>query len=152
MKLIAHRGNTNGPSADTENTCAAVDSAIEQGFDAEIDVWVFGEKIFLGHDAPSLEVSKKWMNERQHSLWVHCKNTEAVGYFLLKGFNCFFHDVDAYTITSDGFVWAYPGMPAAGDKCIAVMPEYVLPVSEYGFKSYYGVCSDFVSEIRELND
>lgn len=150
MKLIAHRGNIDGPSEDTENTCETIDLAIERGFDAEVDVWVFNGEIFLGHDAPSLKIDKRWMNERHHRLWVHCKNTEALGYFSGRGFNCFFHDVDAYTITSDGFVWAYPGMPAAGKKCIAVMPEHVSSLNDYVFENYFGVCSDYVSELKEI--
>jgi hypothetical protein len=70
-------------------------------------------------------------------------------YFVEKGFNCFFHDVDAYTLTLDGYIWAYPGMPAAGKKCIAVMPEYVSDVMKYDLSEYFGVCSDYVLSISE---
>ena len=147
MKLIAHRGNTSGPNQETENTTSAIDEALSQGFDSEIDVWMFHGKVFLGHDAPSFEIDPEWVEERRHKLWVHCKNTEALGYFAEKGFNCFFHDIDAYTLTLEGFVWAYPGMPAAGNKCIAVMPEYVSDISEYDFSKYFGVCSDYVLDI-----
>jgi hypothetical protein len=149
MKLIAHRGNLSGPNPETENTASAIDEAISRGFDAEIDVWMFNGKVFLGHDAPSFEIDKKWINERHHALWIHCKNTEAFGYFVEKGFNCFFHDVDAYTLTVDGYIWAYPGMPAAGKKCIAVMPEYVSDVMKYDLSEYFGVCSDYVLSISE---
>jgi hypothetical protein len=152
MKLIAHRGNLSGPNQETENTPEAIDNAISKGFDSEIDVWIFKGKLFLGHDAPSIEIEENWINIRRQFLWVHCKNTEALSYFTENGFNCFFHDVDAYTLTLHGYVWAYPGMPASGKKCIAVMPEYVSDVMEYDLSKYFGVCSDYVFELREKND
>lgn len=152
MRFIAHRGNTSGPNPETENTTLAIDRAISQGFDSEIDVWMFNGKIFLGHDAPSFEIDMEWIEERRDVLWIHCKNTEALGNFTEAGFNCFFHDVDAYTLTLGGYIWAYPGRPSAGQKCIAVMPEYVSDVAEYDLSKYFGVCSDHVIELKEKND
>ena len=39
MKLIAHRGNVNGPDPLTENTPEKIESAITAGYDVEIDIW-----------------------------------------------------------------------------------------------------------------
>ena len=39
MKLIAHRGNINGPNPETENTVNQIDKCIEEGYDVEIDLW-----------------------------------------------------------------------------------------------------------------
>ena len=37
--LIAHRGLTDGPDQDKENTLSAIIAARTQGFDVEVDVW-----------------------------------------------------------------------------------------------------------------
>jgi hypothetical protein len=55
-------------------------------------------------------------------------------------------------LTLKGFVWAYPDMPVAGNRCIAVMPEYVSDVMEYDLSKYFGVCSDYVVNLKEKND
>ena len=39
MKLIAHRGNVNGPNPDKENHTDYINEAIILGYDVEIDVW-----------------------------------------------------------------------------------------------------------------
>jgi glycerophosphoryl diester phosphodiesterase len=40
MKLIAHRGLTDGPNKDLENSPEQILKAIDQGFDCEIDLWI----------------------------------------------------------------------------------------------------------------
>ena len=45
MKVISHRGNLNGPNKQTENTIESIKTAINLGFDVEIDVWYI-DKIF----------------------------------------------------------------------------------------------------------
>lgn len=55
MRLIAHRGNTSGPS-EFENSPAHIVSAIKAGFDVEIDVRYIDGKFMLGHDKPTYEV------------------------------------------------------------------------------------------------
>ena len=152
MRFIAHRGNTSGPNPETENTTLAIDKAISQGFDSEIDVWTFNGKIFLGHDAPSFEIDMEWIEERRDALWVHCKNIESVIYFskydsifgsTIPAFNFFWHETDRITLTSKGAIWAYPGnQPIHGS--IAVMPE----LNDDDLSDCLGICSDYISNYR----
>ena len=44
MIFIAHRGNTNGPSSKKENSLPYIVSAISNGFDVEIDLWLKQER------------------------------------------------------------------------------------------------------------
>jgi hypothetical protein len=44
MKLIAHRGLVNGPHKQFENQPHIVKTALEAGFDCEIDLWVVGDQ------------------------------------------------------------------------------------------------------------
>jgi glycerophosphoryl diester phosphodiesterase len=52
MKLIAHRGNINGPNPLRENSIDYIEEAISEGFDVEIDLRVEDNQCYLGHDDP----------------------------------------------------------------------------------------------------
>lgn len=141
MILISHRANLHGPSKKTENSPDSIDHAISMGFDVEIDVRAVGSKIFLGHDEPQEEVAKEWLLGRSKSLWIHCKNIEAMDFFDGMEFNHFWHQEDDCTLTSRGFIWTYPGKPLFA-RSIAVLPETHNAASKD--LKCAGVCSDFI--------
>ena len=108
MKLISHRGNLTGKDPNTENSPDKIDFCIFKGFDVEIDLWVIKDKIYLGHDYPQYEIDKKYLDERQDSIWIHCKNETCLFYFNRSNYNYFWHETDKFTITSKRFIWTYP--------------------------------------------
>lgn len=143
MKLIAHRGNISGPNLHLENSPQYIDTALQK-YDAEIDLRVVDDQLYLGHDIPQHPITLSWLEDRSSKLWIHCKNREALQYCLQNNLHCFWHNIDDYTITSKGYVWAYPGKENVGDKCILVMPETHWNLEESKKHIHYGVCSDFV--------
>ena len=147
MKLIAHRGNTVGRFESWENEPTYIDKAINEGFDVEIDVWYVNKVLYLGHDTPQYGVNVQWLIDRTNSLWIHCKNIEAVQYFNDHDFynlNYFWHETDTVTLTSRKFIWAYPGkQPIKGS--IAVMPE----IFNDDISSCMGVCSDHIRKYKD---
>jgi hypothetical protein len=143
MRLISHRGNTNGRMESWENEPTYIDSAIKQGYDVEIDIWYKDGILWLGHDKPDYSVDLKFLSDRITKLWIHCKNIEAVVYFSeifeLHHFNYFWHQEDDLTLTSSNFIWVYPGKQPIRNS-IAVMPElYDDDVSQC-----FGICSDHI--------
>ena len=72
MKLIAHRGLYNGPDKNLENRPYQINSALGRGFDCEIDLWVFDDRLYLGHDGPQYNITEDFL--QQSGLWIHCKN------------------------------------------------------------------------------
>jgi len=52
MKLIAHRGNIDGPNSSQENRPEYIEAAIAKGYDVEIDIRydTFNKILYLGHD------------------------------------------------------------------------------------------------------
>jgi hypothetical protein len=140
MIYIAHRGNTNGINPDKENHPDYLMSAIQKGYDVELDIWLIGNKYILGHDAPQYEIESYFLENDK--FWCHAKNLEAVAALLEPGFpvHVFFHDTDACTITSQKWIWTYPGYPVLGHRSIAVMPERTpgIDLSKAG-----GICTDF---------
>ena len=144
MILIAHRGNINGPNPERENTLSYIQEALDKGYHCEIDICKWdGKYFYLGHDEPTEAVESEWL--RTNNLWCHAKSYQALEAMIAMGINCFFHKSDDYTLTLNGYVWAYPGKPGGG-KAIAVHPEK-LDADEV--KKFEGVCSDYVENFRD---
>ena len=145
MIVISHRGNINGPVPEKENTPEYIDSALEQGFDVEVDVW-WQDGVWLGHDAPEYKVSKDWLKKRASNLWVHCKNLEAA-YFLRKEFKCFCSDTDPYCFMSKGHIWVNDVTARPPEKC--VVPLLGLDdIKNYKFMdAAFAVCTDYPLEL-----
>ena len=150
MLVIAHRGNSAGPNKETENHPDTIDRVYHQyGFHSEIDLWKTEKGLFLGHDYPQYAVDTGWLHLRSTLLWIHCKNIAAFAMFqnhpYKNDFNWFWHEDDAYTLTSKGYIWAYPGrkMPDRGPyNAIAVMPE-VTSMQHRDLINFSGVCTDY---------
>lgn len=153
MMLISHRGNLTGRLPYRENSPDYIQEALDAGYSVEIDMRVCEKvdaapDIWLGHDDMQYQVTLEWLQERQNYLWIHCKNREALEYCLGKKLHCFWHDTDDYTMTSNGYVWAYPGKHRAGPFTILVMPELHCPVDQIENLLCFGVCSDHVAQIK----
>jgi hypothetical protein len=147
---ISHRGNLLGPSISLENSPGQIDKAINESYDCEVDIYVNKSKhIFLGHDSPNYAIDLDWLLDRKNYLWIHCKNLSALHYLtdFRSQLNFFFHDMDQYTLTSKGFIWAYPSQPFQTNT-IVVLPE---KFDEFWYlkiePTITGICSDFIGKI-----
>ena len=110
---------------------------------------MINKKLYLGHDQGELLISKKDLLKYKNNLWIHCKNLEAISYFNKTDLdlNYFWHDKDAYTLTSKGYIWAFPGEKLS-NECICVMPELKKSINEIkSIKeiSIAGICTDYPS-------
>jgi hypothetical protein len=152
MKLIAHRGNTNGSNTDIENSPKQIDKCIEQGYNVEIDVRYDdnSDTFWLGHDTPDYSVTWKWLNERVEYFWIHCKDIGTLHKFSVSAneYNYFWHQNDDFTLTSKNYIWTYPGKPFTTNSVI-VCPEWGEPNwDSLKYEKCYGICTDFVEKIK----
>ncbi len=138
MILISHRGNTFGPEPRLENNPVYIDSAIEENYHVEIDVWKIKDSWFLGHDGPVYEVDESYLKKK--NLLVHAKNLDALKSLLELDVHCFWHQEDYYTITSRGLIISYPGY-ATGENVICMKPELI---SMDTIVDCHAICSDYV--------
>lgn len=150
MRLISHRGNINGRFESYENEPNYIDSAIDKGYDVEVDVWYKDGILYLGHDEPQYGVTMDFFRKRITRLWIHCKNIEALMYFknhkeVGQYTHYFWHQGDDVTLTSFNFLWTYPGKPLFGDS-ICVMPETVDQVIP---DNIHGICSDYIEKYKK---
>jgi len=149
MILISHRGNTNGPNPELENTLEYINSAIGAGYECEIDLWVNDGTLFLGHDAPIHSIDLEQIRKLAGHLYIHAKNADAVEYLIKHdwyGYNFFMHDKDPYVLTSRGEAWCYPSKMAI-PYGINLMPEWN-NLTKQDLKDCYGVCSDYIGRYK----
>ena len=148
MILISHRGNISGKDAARENKPDYISKALAEGYHVEVVVWVKGDELYLGHDYPVDKCPESFL--RDERIWFHTKNLAALEMLITKSVpNFFWHQEDSYTLTSNGFIWAYPGKQLSG-KSIAVLPEQGGYSKEY-LSQAAGICSDTISAYRELS-
>ena len=144
MILISHRGNIDGKCTDRENHPDYIDEAIFLGYDVEVDIWSIDGVLFLGHDMPQYEIQQDWLLKRYDKLWIHCKNTLVIDWIrTIKDFNWFWHEEDTLTLTSQQFIWVYPGKQPILNS-IAVMPE----IYNDEIEQCKGICSDYIKNYK----
>ena len=146
MKLIAHRGNITCKNPERENTIEYIKEALRYGVDVEIDVWYINNIFYLGHDSPKYEVTKQFLTDSK--LWCHAKNIAALEKMLEIGAHCFWHQEDEYTLTSKGFIWAYPGCLTPKNNSVFLFPERY---PEIDTSNFMFVCTDYINLKGEVN-
>jgi len=164
MKLISHRGNLNGPDPKHENSPEKVLETRMAGFDVEVDIW-FDKKHgwWFGHDAPQYPVDKSVLYNDEYDytkgfVFFHAKNFLAFAALSRiynsedTGNDCFWHQEDDYTLTSNGWIWAYPRPDVDVHRSVIVaMPEYA-NLSYSDLKGVGGVCTDYPLEYKEKDN
>lgn len=153
MKLIAHRALRDGPNPELENHPLEIVQCLRLGFEVEVDVWLENGQWSLGHDRPQYSVDFDFLNRPQ--LWLHVKNWHAADkllelYHLGYDLNFFDHNKDDRTLTSKGYWWTQPGIPA-GHRGVMVMPEWITGESQIEQALDFnacGLCSDWVSKLK----
>jgi hypothetical protein len=144
IKTISHRGNIYGPDSDNENTPSQILLAIQKGFDVEIDFWSEDNRLFLGHDYPQHEIPIDFLRDNKDRLWIHCKNLEALESLkhFLPDSNFFWHQSDDFTLTSQGYIWTYPGKEVTEHSVIVDLTD-----SPKATASAFGICTDYPEKV-----
>ena len=148
MFFIAHRGNMFGPNPEKENEPNYIMDAIKNGFDVEVDIWfryncsVSNGIFYLGHDRPQYPIDNSFIEEIKTNTWFHCKNLNALNRISeFENINYFWHQNDDFTLTSNGYIWTYPGK-LVSERCILVQLN-VPNLKDYDILPA-GICSDYM--------
>jgi hypothetical protein len=147
MKLIAHRGLTAGPDTNLENLPEQILLSLQSGYDCEIDVRYIDGNWMLGHDNPDYKVPFEFLE--QPGLWIHAKNIEALYQLGKTHLVYFWHQEDDFTLTSNQFIWTYPGRILT-DNSIMVLPERNNTNFENIDFNCYAICSDYVDKLKKI--
>lgn len=147
MKIISHRAYVDGEDSNVENHPKAIQKLLDLDLHVEIDVWYISGRYFLGHDDPKYQIHELFL--KQEGLWCHAKNKDALEQMLTSEIHCFWHQVDDYTITSRGYIWAYPSKETSGENTVLLFPERF---SNIMWQKYDFVCTDYPLRYKELNN
>ena len=144
MRLISHRGNINGKNKERENEPLYIIEATEKGYDVEIDVWWKEDGFYLGHDEPYYKVDISFLQNGK--FWCHAKNIDALTHMIdSERIHCFFHQEDDVTLTSEGYLWTYPGKQLTSNS-IAVLPPDKGKLPD----TIAGICSDNIASFGNV--
>ena len=170
-RIIAHRGNLCGPFSDKPNYPKTIESAIDVGFDVEVDLRYFPDddvKFKLGHDFAEYDIPVSFLYNSR--VWVHCKDILTFAYVksMYWSLNSFFHDNDSMALTTNGYIWIHPRVlptlysyhkydePFDFDRCIAVLPEELWKSKSFELEEernflsrFGGICTDYPVRYRE---
>lgn len=145
MIKIAHRGNLSGPSH-RENQPSYIAEALAAGYEVEVDLWLVSDRLWLGHDGPQYLITEDFLLEIGHAAWIHCKNLEALNFLttIYSQLNYFWHQEDDYTLTSQRYIWTYPGKAVTSN---AVIVDCDLENLDEYKNNILGVCTDYPTMI-----
>ena len=152
MIFIAHRGNMDGPNPEMENRPEYIQLALNKGYDVEVDLWVFDDTPYSGHDSLQYRLGAELILNHSQYIWFHCKNPMAVKYCVERNLHWFWHQTDNYTLTSCGFVWVYPGKNDFIPRSIRVMPEWDGVDKWEQVAHCAGICTDYLNDFVELRN
>lgn len=138
MIKISHRGNLHGPNPALENQKNYIERALEAGYHVEVDLWFLNSEFYLGHDFGQYKIDIEFL--KNENIWVHCKNIDALlNVRSTDDIHYFWHETDTVTLTSKGYIWAFPGKQPIQNS-IAVLPE----LYSDSLEKCSGICSDFI--------
>lgn len=153
MRYIAHRALWLGKNAKhefSENNPSLIDRALGLEFDAEIDIRLINNELYLGHDRGDYKIYLSYLLNRADRLWIHCKNYRTFEYLSkFNELNCFMHNTDHCAITTHGFHWHYPCQNEYSNNSIALLPETCLVQPQIIPGYIYGICSDDIARIKQ---
>jgi hypothetical protein len=136
-KIIAHRGNVNGINVYFENTIEYIKSALDLGFDVEIDIHEYKEKLYTGHDEPQ-ELLPLDILTHPNCIF-HAKNFQALTMLIQKNCHVFWHQNDDCTLTSRGYIWCFPDIVIKSKQSIVLDFD---GSRNFDRSLYYGICTD----------
>lgn len=142
--FIAHRGNYAGAEPDYENTKDYLREAYSMGFGVECDLQIYDGALYLGHDEPQEPADYEFL--AQPFVFCHAKTIETMELLVSSKLHCFWHETDKITLTSQGFMWCYPGVYPVHPKAIWLdLQDVDTPKIS---NNILGVCGDKYTNIK----
>jgi hypothetical protein len=141
MMLLAHRGNLTGPS-EHENEPDYLAHAIDSGFMVEADVWGGSDTLFFGHDGPQYVMPADYFKRYGQGTIFHCKNLDALDFMRRSNQHYFWHQNDDYTLTSYGYIWAFPGKPVKNTINYIIVNKHAINLPE-DMQDVAGICTNY---------
>ena len=95
----------------------------------------------MGHDSPQYKVDEHFLQKK--GLWCHAKNLRALDSMLDHNIHCFWHEVDKFTVTSQGYIWTFPNRETTS-KSIVVANDQSWKNKKFQPLQPWGVCTSYI--------
>lgn len=142
MRLISHRGNTDGINPALENHPDYIDEAMKE-YEVEIDIRLIGGKLMLGHDLGQYAITKGWLEDRADKLLVHCKDYESLSELSDTKLKAFYHSSEPFVaIRNDNAIWCHDLSRSDTNSIVPLLGRDDILLFKY-IKAQ-GVCSDYI--------
>ena len=157
MLYISYRGIFDGNNFQDANTPKQIGQALSAGFKCMIDVWRQDDKLYLGNDTPTIEVTANYL--KGNKFYINAKNSDMVAWLESQSAtdypNWFYFVPDAiyppiYVTASNGKLIT-PGTVPIDTNSIMFLPEITdtAMFSMVNVKSY-GIISSYLTFIRRM--
>lgn len=157
MQLISYRGIFDGTNFEYANTVDQIGRAFNAGYSVMVDVWRVDGIIYLGTDAPLVEVSATYL--KGNRFWLNARNTEMQDWLQTQSLtdypNYFWFpdDTESTNVETSGGQLITPGNAPVNNTSIIFIPERV----DLGLLSTvklrcYGAISSYLSFIKRMRN
>lgn len=156
MLYISYRGIYDGTNYEDANTPAQIGKAFTYGASVMADVWRQDNKLYLGNEQPTTEVTEKYLQGKRW--WLNARNTEMQTWLASQASTLYpnwFYFTSAYEqyVTASNGKTIVPGTVPLNNNSVVFLPE----IEDKGLfstvkLSCFGICSTYLNFIRRMRD
>jgi hypothetical protein len=158
MFYISYQGIFDGSNYEDANTPKQIGKALSAGFSVNIDVWRIDNKLFVGNNQPTIEVTERYIQGNR--FWINAKNADMQDWIETQSSrlypNYFWFQSPtpppAYTTASNGKLIT-PGTVPINSNSVMYLPE-IDDRSLFTMVKVraYAICSTYLTTIRRMRN
>jgi hypothetical protein len=157
MLYISYQGIYDGQNFENANTTGQIGKALDNGYSCLIDVWRIDDKLYVGYEQPTEEVSATYL--QGNKFWINARNTDMQTWIseqsssLYPNYFWFNSDTESNNATTSGGQIITPGTVPVNNNSIIFLPE----IQDRGLFSTvklrcYGICSSYLTFVKRMRN
>ena len=143
MKFISFRGNIDGARPAFENNPQYIDIALQYGYYVFIDVWYEKDQFWLGNKVKQYPIFEGFLEQENYI----CNPKTWQTFDKLFGnehIHTLWNDIDYYTITNRGWMWAHEHAENYSENTIITHFDDMQDIPNVA-----GICSNYIRNIKQ---
>ena len=158
MFYISYQGIYDGSNYEDANTPKQINKALSAGFSCNIDVWRIDNRLYVGNNQPTIEVTERYIQGNR--FWINAKNTDMQTWIVEQPArlypNYFWFAASSppppYTTASNGKLIT-PGTVPINTNSVMYIPE----IDDRSLLTMvkvraYAICSTYLTTIKRMRN
>ena len=158
MFYISYQGIYDGSNYEDANTPKQINKALSAGFSCNIDVWRIDNRLYVGNNQPTIEVTERYIQGNR--FWINAKNTDMQTWIVEQPArlypNYFWFAASTppppYTTASNGKLIT-PGTVPINTNSVMYIPE----IDDRSLLTMvkvraYAICSTYLTTIKRMRN